>query len=273
MISLMLAGAMMNQSLSGQDPNSGKGLEQGPDPKIGRKIIWADEFAKEGRPDPSKWNYEVGKVRNGEAQYYTKDRPKNSRVKGGSLVIEAHKEAFEGAAITSASLESKAAWSGVYVEVKAKIPTGRGTWPAIWMLGDAIRQKGDKFIDWPSCGEIDILENVGFDPERIHFNIHCEAYNHMKGNGKGASIVVPKAWEDFHVYGMDMKKDRLDFYFDGKRVFTYAKESDDRKVWPYGEPHYLILNLAIGGSWGGAQGIDDAIFPSVYTIDYVRVYK
>lgn len=273
MLSLILAGTVMTQSLGGKDTNAGKTLTQGPDPKIGRQMIWNDEFDKTGRPDSSKWGFEVGKIRNNEVQFYTKDREKNSRVENGKLVIEAHKEQFEGATVTSASLTSNQAWTGVYVEARAKVPTGVGTWPAIWMLGDSIRQKGEKHIGWPLCGEIDILENVGFDPDRVHFNIHTAAYNHSIGTGKGTSIVVPRVWEEYQTYGMDMKPDGLDFYFNGKKVFTFAKESDDKKVWPFDDPHYIILNLAIGGAWGGQKGVDDSIFPAKYTIDYVRVYR
>lgn len=242
-------------------------------PAEGRKLIFKEEFNRQGQPNQKTWLYEHGMVRNGEAQFYTRDRQENARQEGGNLVIEARKEKWEKAEVTSASLTSRKAFLHNYVEVRAKFPTGRGTWPAIWLLAESIRAKGDKYMPWPLCGEIDMMENVGFDPEVIHFTIHTEAYNHTKGTQKAAQVRVPRAWDEFHTYGLDWKKDRLDFYFNGKKVFTYAKEADKQEVWPFDKPHYLILNLAIGGGWGGARGIDDAIFPSKFLIDYVRVYQ
>jgi beta-glucanase (GH16 family) len=240
------------------------------DPQKERKLIWSDEFEKTGLPDPSKWDYEAGLVRNNEAQYYTRANTKNARVENGMLVIEAHKESFENAQYTSASLITKGKKSFKYhrIEVRAKLPMARGTWPAIWLLGENINQKG-----WPACGEIDIMENVGFDSLRIHANIHTEAYNHVKKTNKGNSIIVSKPWEDFHVYTVDWQKDKLDFFVDDQLYFTFKKERQSDDVWPFDNPHYLILNLAIGGAWGGQKGIDDKGFPHQYFIDYVRVYE
>ena len=145
-------------------------------------------------PDAGRWDYEVGLIRNNERQYYTRDRPENARVENGLLVIEARREAFQGADYTSASLTSRASWTYGRIEVRAKLPKGRGTWPAIWMLGTNIRQVG-----WPECGEIDIMEHVGFDPGRIHANIHTRAYNHVQGTNKGNSVVVLAPDGEFHV--------------------------------------------------------------------------
>jgi len=239
------------------------------DPKRWR-LEWADEFDKGPRPNPAIWSYEEGYIRNGEAQYYTVDRRENARVENGRLVIEARLDNWNGHKITSASLHTSGKKPILYgrIEVKAKIPTGRGTWPAIWMLGENIRKVG-----WPKCGEIDILENVGFDPNTIHANIHTEAYNHMKGNGKGNRIQANRPWERFHVYAVEWYPDRLEFFFDETRYFVYRNEGTGDAAWPYDKPHYLILNLAIGGSWGGAQGIDETLFPHRYEIEYVRVYK
>lgn len=234
------------------------------------KLVWSDEFDRAGLPDPSKWTYEKGYVRNNEAQYYTEGRKENARVENGRLVIEARKDNFEGKPISSASLttKGKGEWTYGRFEVRAKIPTGRGTWPAIWMLGTNIGEVG-----WPKCGEIDLMENVGYDPDRIHFNVHTEAYNHTKGTNKGANVTVAKPYENFHVYACEWYPDRIDFFMDGKKTFSFAKEEGGDAVWPYYRPQYLILNLAIGGGWGGQKGIDDKILPSRYEIDYVRVYK
>ncbi len=250
------------------------------------KLIWSDEFDKPGLPDESKWTYEEGFVRNQESQYYTQARQENARVEDGFLVIEARKEPFknprfdasqpgrrrgaESAQYTSASVNTrgKAAWSYGRIEVRAKLPTGRGMWPAIWMLGTNIDQVG-----WPACGEIDIMENVGFDPDVIHANIHTKAYNHVKGTNKGAKITIPKAHEDFHVYAIEWTKEKMDFFVDDQKYFSFANEGTGRDAWPYDQPHYLILNIAVGGAWGGQKGIDDGIFPQKMLIDYVRVYE
>jgi beta-glucanase (GH16 family) len=259
-----------------RDETPPAGATQAGDPAW--KLVWSDEFDGTGLPDPKKWSYEVGRIRNREAQTYTKERRENARVEDGSLVIEARKEKLDGAEYTSASLHTKgkSEWRRGRIEVRAKLPTGRGMWPAIWMLGVNIKEVG-----WPRCGEIDIMENVGFDPDTIHANIHTQAYNHVKRTGKGAKITVAKPHEDFHVYAVEWRSstgspqldDRLDFFVDGKRYFTYANDKQGEASWPFDRPHYLILNAAVGGTWGGQKGIDDAIFPQRYFIDYVRVYE
>ncbi|MEJ2703174.1 MAG: DUF3472 domain-containing protein, partial [Sedimentisphaerales bacterium] len=222
------------------------------------KLVWADEFNYRGLPDQNKWSYEVGFIRNREKQYYTKDRLENARVKNGSLIIEARKEKYEKGAYTSASINTrrKAEWLYGRVEVRAKLPTGRGTWPAIWMLGTNRDEVG-----WPSCGEIDIMENVGFDPNLIHANVHTKAYNHVKKTNKGATIKAEKPYEQYHVYTIEWYPDRIDFFLDHQKYFSFENEGTGNDVWPFDKPQYLILNLAIGGSWGGQKGIDDTIFP------------
>ena len=262
---LVAAGALMSWWLlacgasSPQTPSS-----QAPAPS--RTQAWQDEFDRDGLPDATRWDYEVGLIRNRERQYYTRSRSENARVENGLLIIEARRERFEGADYTSASLTSRANWTYGRFEVRARLPKGRGTWPAIWMLGTNIRQVG-----WPDCGEIDIMEHVGFDPGRIHANIHTRAYNHVQGTNKGNSIVVPSPDGEFHVYSAVWTPDQLTFFVDNQRYFSFAKEPGGAAVWPFDQPQYLILNLAIGGSWGGQQGIDDAAFPARYEIDYVRV--
>lgn len=251
------------------------------------KLVWSDEFDRPGLPDPDKWEYETGFVRNNEAQLYTRGRKENARVENGVLVIEARKESFknpaydsrrttasrrhrEFAEYTSASLTTrgKASWTYGRIAVRAKLPAGRGTWPAIWMLGTNIQQVG-----WPACGEIDIMEFVGFEPGVVHGNIHTKKYNHVLKTGKGARVTVADASEAFHVYAVEWSPERMDFFVDDRKYFSFRNEKTGSETWPYDAGHYLILNLAIGGAWGGQKGIDESIFPQRYYVDYVRVYQ
>jgi beta-glucanase (GH16 family) len=128
-------------------------------------------------------------------------------------------------------------------------------------------------VGWPTCGEIDIMENVGFDPLKIHGSIHTRAYNHMIGTQKTAVVTVANPWEDFHVYAMEWSADRIDVSVDGRKYFTFGNEGTGALTWPFDQPQYLLINLAIGGTWGGQKGIDDSRFPHRYLIDYVRIYK
>jgi beta-glucanase (GH16 family) len=255
------------------------------------KLVWSDEFDKPGLPDTSRWAYEFGYLRNGERQFYTRERRENARVENGMLVIEARKERYAiptsettpksgsrqkrqatggFADYTSASLTTrgKADWTYGRIEVKAKLPSGRGTWPAIWMLGTNIQRAG-----WPACGEIDIMEHVGFDPGVIHANIHTAKYNHVRKTNKGDKVTIADASQAFHVYSVEWNPQKIDFFVDSHKYFTYQNEQTGPDSWPYDKEEYLILNLAIGGGWGGQKGIDDSIFPQRYFIDNVRVYQ
>jgi len=252
------------------------------------QLVWADEFDRDGLPDPAKWSYEEGFVRNRELQFYTAGRRENARVEGGHLIIEARRERWPNpryradapenrwqerrqfADYTSASLTTrgKAAWTYGRLEARAKLPTGRGTWPAFWTLGTNITQVG-----WPACGEIDILEYVGHDPGVVHANVHTRGFNHARGNGRGASTRVPDAEKAFHVYAVEWSPQRLEFFVDDRKYFTLENDGTGPDSWPFDAPQFLILNLAIGGSWGGQQGVDDAIFPQRFVVDYVRVYQ
>lgn len=136
------------------------------------------------------------------------------------------------------------------------------------MLGTNIDEVG-----WPECGEIDIMEYVGYEPDVVHANIHTEAYNHVKGTNKGNKITLEDPDEKFHVYAVEWFHDRMEFFVDDKKYFTFENERKTWKEWPFDQPFYLIINLAIGGGWGGQQGIDETIFPVKYYIDYVRVFK
>jgi len=234
------------------------------------QLVWSDEFEKPGLPDAKKWNYETGFVRNNEKQYYTKARAENARVENGSLVIESRKEKYKNAEYTSASLHTAntATWTYGKIEVRAKLPTGKGMWPAIWMLGVNMREVG-----WPKCGEIDIMENVGYDPDIIHANIHTGKYNHVNKTGKGSKTTIKKPFQDFHIYKVEWFPGKMDFFVDDQKYFSYTNDGEGTPSWPFDKNHYLILNAAIGGSWGGQKGIDDSIFPQKYYIDYVRVYQ
>lgn len=232
-------------------------------------LVFADEFDADGALDPAKWGYEIGYLRNNELQYYT-SRAENVRVTGGNLLIEGRREAYQGYNYTSASVNTRGRFEFTYgrIEVRAKLPTGNGTWPAIWTLGTNIGSAG-----WPTCGEIDVMENVGFDPLRIHGTVHTAAYNHSIGTAKGSSVTIAPPWEDFHVYAAEWYPDRIDVFVDEQLYFTFRNEGTGVRAWPFDKPQYLLINLAIGGSWGGQRGVDDALFPHRYLIDYVRIYR
>ena len=247
------------------------------------KLVWSDEFDYTGLPDSSKWDYEEGFIRNREEQYYTRERKENARVENGNLIIEGRKEQFrnpkyepgsrrgnrrrEFAQYTSAALITlkKASWTYGRIEVRAKLPQGKGVWPAIWTLGTNITS-----IGWPRCGEIDIMEFVGHDPNRVHANAHYGMDGEHKSDGGKIQTEAP--YDDFHIYAIERYPDRIDFFFDETKYHSFeidkAGKGDDN---PFRRPHYLLINLALGGSWG--REIDDSILPQKYLIDYVRVYE
>jgi beta-glucanase (GH16 family) len=233
-------------------------------------LVWSDEFDYAGLPDPLKWGYEAGYVRNNELQYYTRARLENARVQNGFLIIEVRKESSSEHDYTSASVSTKhkAMWIHGRIEVRAKLPTGKGMWPAIFTLGSNIDDVG-----WAACGEIDIMENVGFDADVVHANIHTKIYNHILGTNRGSSIRINKPYENFHVYAIEWFKDRIDFFVDDKKYFTFENEGAGWAKWPFDKGHYLIINAAFGGAWGGKFGVDDTILPQKFYIDYVRVYR
>ena len=251
-----------------QAPSSTPAAPAGTAP-AGFTLVFSDEFEAPGSLDPAKWGYEIGYVRNDEKQYYT-SRPENVRVEGGMLVIEGRKESYQGFGYTSASVNTLGRFALRYgrLEVRAKLPGGRGSWPAIWMLGTNISSTG-----WPACGEIDVMENVGFDPLRVHASVHTAAYNHTIGTQKTASTLVSDPAADFHVYAMEWYPDRIETFVDGARYFSFRNEGAGSRTWPFDEPQYLLINLALGGAWGGQQGIDDSRFPHRYLVDYVRLYQ
>ena len=236
------------------------------------ELAWSDEFDYRGLPDRTKWNYEEGFIRNRESQYYTRERAENARVEGGMLVIECRKERFEtgrGRVVdyTSASLTTRhrASWQYGRIEVRAKLPEGRGVWPAIWMLGSSISRVG-----WPACGEIDIMEFIGKEPGNIYGTVHYRRDGrHRSDQGR---LETPAPHNDFHVYAIEWYPDRIDFFFGSTRyksvTLDQAGTGDEN---PFRKPHYLLINFALGGDWGGP--FDDALLPQKYLVDYVRVYR
>ncbi len=238
------------------------------------ELIWADEFEQDGLPDLVKWDYDVGGNGwgNAEAQYYTPARPENARVEDGLLVIEARKELWQGNQYTSARLvtRDKAEWTYGRFEIRADLPAGRGTWPAIWMLyADGVYGNGG----WPDNGEIDIMEHVGFNGGTIHGTVHTDAYNHLNGTQRGGERFIADAETDFHVYAVEWSPAKIDFFIDDEKYFSFFNDKAGWPSWPFDRPFFLILNIAVGGSWGGQQGIDDSIFPQQMLVDYVRVYR
>lgn len=246
------------------------------------QLVWSDEFEGNGLPDSDKWyfdtqgnNWDWG---NNEDQNYTPATYANPNawLEDGKLVIEARKEEYtwpgdgETKSYTSARLVSRGEGSWLYgrVEVRAKLPVGTGVWPAIWMLAT-----NSVYGNWPNNGELDIMENVGYDPDRIHFTVHTESYNHAIGTSKGSNTLLTEPSNNYYTYGLQWYPDKVEFMVDDIVYFTFHKESDDYKVWPFNQPFHLLLNIAVGGEWGGLHGIDTTIFPQRMYVDYVRVYQ
>lgn len=235
------------------------------------KPVWADEFEYKGKPEATKWGYDIGGHGwgNNELQYYT-DAIDNASVENGKLTITARKESFSGREYTSARLvtKNKGDWTYGRFEVKAKLPTGKGTWPAIWML-----PTDNVYGSWPKSGEIDIMEHVGFDQDRVHVTVHTAAYNHSIGTQRGKNQVVANASTAFHLYRIDWTPYAVRGFIDDQQMFEFVNEGKSASVWPFDQKFHLLLNVAFGGNWGGAQGVDPNIFPQSMEVDYVRVYK
>ena len=248
-----------------------------PGAPAGHRLVWSDEFDRPGPPDPAVWAYDTHANRTGwynnERQYYAADRLENARVEDGRLIIEARRERlqtapdFGGQAYTSARLNSRAAWTYGLFEARAKLPCGRGMWPAIWMLPVDLEA-------WPDDGEIDIMEHVGHRPGVVHGTVHTGRYNHVDGTQRGAEIAVADACEAFHVYQVRWTPDAMVFALDGADYYSFPREpGGGRPAWPFDRPFHLILNVAVGGDWGGAEGTDDAALPQRMEIDWVRVWQ
>lgn len=239
----------------------------------GWKLVWGDEFDRDGAPDPTLWNFDVGGHGwgNRELQFYT-DRAENARVEHGLLVIEARREAYQGQDYTSARLvtKGKADWTYGRFEIRAKLPSGRGTWPAIWMLPT----KWDLGSgDWPDIGEIDIMEHVGYNQGSIHASTHSRAHQWRNKNQRTAIVKSSDVSTAFHTYTLEWDAEEIRIYFDDQHYFTSRKEGGDWQSWPFFRPFHLLLNVAVGGDWGGEKGVDPSVFPQRMEVDYVRVYQ
>jgi beta-glucanase (GH16 family) len=237
------------------------------------KLVWSDEFEQPGLPDATHWDYDIGRNKagwyNNELQYYGKARLENTEVRDGRLIITARKEKHRsardwgGQAYTSGRLytSGKAEWTYGFFSVRAKLPCGPGTWPAIWLLGS----KGD----WPARGELDMMEQFGNDPGRILSTTHTTAASGDKGIGGATRL--SDVCTAFHDYQMLWTPEEIRFGIDGKEHFVYRNEGKGKAQWPYDAPEFLLLNVAIGGSLGGP--VDESLLPVTMEVDYVRVWQ
>ena len=239
----------------------------------GYTLVWSDDFSGQGAPDRAKWSYDTGRNKAGwynhELQYYSRDRAENAEQRNGRLVITARHETLDSAAdrgrqrYTSARLPTrgKAEWTYGFFEIRARLACGKGTWPAIWMLGS----QGD----WPAGGELDILEHIGHQPGRVFSTVHTAAGS--GANGAGAAVQLPDVCTGFHDDQMHWTRQSIRFGIDGVTHFEYLNLGAGSARWPFDAPQFLILNVAIGGDLGGQ--VDDSIFPVRMEVDHVRVYQ
>ena len=235
------------------------------------KLSWSEEFNYEGLPDSTKWGYDIGGHGwgNNELQYYTRASLKNAEVSKGSLKIKAIREKMADREYTSARLLTKGKADFTYgkIEIRAKLPPGRGVWPAIWMLGNNINTVG-----WPESGEIDIMEHVGFEKDSVFGTIHTKSYNHIKGTQKGKKAFIADPYNSYHLYTLEWTPERMDFLLDNILYNHIENEHKTTAEWPFDSPFHLLINIAVGGNLGGKKGIDPAVFPATLEVDYVRVY-
>jgi len=231
-----------------------------------RKLVWEDNF--DGTElNEKNWNFILGDgcpkcgFGNHERQLYTKD---NHKVAGGNLTITAKKDENKYTS-TRITTKDKKEYQYGRIEARAKLPVGHGIWPAFWMLGKSVSD-----IGWPKGGEIDIMEYVGREPHQIYTTIHTEATH--GANASSQKTQFDKIEEGFHVYAVDWTKEKMEFFVDGKLVYTYQPKEKNAANWPFDQPFYILINMAVGGDFGGPE-VDDNIFPQEYVIDYVRVYQ
>jgi beta-glucanase (GH16 family) len=246
-------------------------LQDDPDYIQNLTLVWSDEFDGSS-VNQDYWNFDTGATGwgNNELQEYTNGA--NAEVTGGKLIITALKvnDNMQTGSYTSSRLNSKVKKEFRYgrMEFRAKLPSGRGIWPALWMLGSNFSSAG-----WPACGELDIMEYVGYQPNTVYSTVHCPAGYGATGNG--SSMTLATCEEEFHNYGLIWTEKKMIFYVDtpDNVIHTYAPAVKTPENWPFDQPAFFILNIAVGGNWGGAQGIDNSIFPQTMEVDYVRVYQ
>lgn len=257
-----------------EPPLQTEGCEGAP---AGYALVWSDTFDYEGLPDPERWGYETGGdgFGNNELQYYTDARSENARVADGVLTLTARYEEYMGNTYTSAKLNSglgasdAGTWNEGVFSIRAKLPAGLGTWPALWMMPT------DCAEGWPNCGEIDIMESVGYDEGVVHGTIHTDAFNHVEGTQIGMSTQVPNATSAFHTYTLVWTTERVEWQVDGDVYHSVDREADwGFAEWPFNDKlWHLMINLAVGGDWGGAEGVDSADYPATFEVDSVCVYQ
>lgn len=242
--------------------------------RAGWQRIWADEFDQPGgtSPDTNKWVFDFGAGGwgNAELQNYTA-RTNNVRIENGRLIIEAHRDHFQGVAYSSGRIKTQGKFAFTYgrVEARIRIPEGPGIWPAFWMLGDSMASVG-----WPACGEIDIMENIGREPRLVHGTIHGPGYS---GNASVGGVFAladnHRFAEAFHVYAVEWTPERIQWFVDEARFFHVTPEVlPAGAAWVFAQPQFLLLNLAVGGNWPGAPN-EHTVFSQRMEIDYVRVYQ
>ena len=241
------------------------------------KLVWADEFEVDGIPNKTKWAYDSGDGcpltcgwGNNELQYYTAGNSNNARVENGNLIIEAHKSDMGGKKFTSARLvtKNKGDWKYGKISIRAKLPTGLGTWPALWML-----PTDNRFGGWPNSGEIDIMEHVGYVRDSIYGTVHTTAFNHMIGTQVGKASFHPDAESTFKTYSIKWNSKKIEWLVDDVPYHSFSNRNLSEKEWPFDEKFHLIMNIAIGGNWGGKMGVDTRIWPQRMEVDWVRVYQ
>ncbi|MFD2285125.1 family 16 glycosylhydrolase [Pedobacter petrophilus] len=237
----------------------------------GWKLKWSDEFNDAGLALAKYWSYDVGGKGwgNNELQYYTDADTSNAKVIKGNLNITALKVAKDKNEYTSARLVTKNKFDFKYgrIEVRAMLPKGRGLWPAIWAL-----PTNWKYGDWPKSGEIDIMEHVGYEPDSIYGTVHTEKFNHMINTQVGKGVKI-NPYDGYHVYAVEWFKDKIDFFIDDQKYLTFKNNGKGSAYWPFDQDFHLILNMAVGGNWGGKKGVDDSVFPATMKVDYVRVFQ
>jgi beta-glucanase (GH16 family) len=237
------------------------------------QLVMADEFDTNGAPNSAIWNYNIGTGNSGwgnnELQYYT-DRPENVIVQNGVLIITAKKESYNGASYTSARLSTKGKFEQAYgrFEARIRVPFGQGIWPAFWLLG-----ANSDTVKWPDCGEIDIMEIRGQEPTKVLGSVHGPDYTreHVVSVSKSYSLINDRFDTGFHIFGIEWGPKYVNFYVDNV-LYNQITPSDVPGEWVYDHPFYIIINLAVGGSFVGAPN-SETVFPQTMLIDYVRVYK